>query len=197
MSLNFPLELIRASSGGDGPLSPTSLYDSDNNVLVSLGGDIPANWNDYDTPYNADRVEIGTSCTSIGSMAFYFCTGFTGSLVIPDSVTFIGDNSFLFSSFNGSLTIGNGVTTIDQNAFFGSEFTGSLTIGNSITTIEGAAFAGCSSITSVSILATTAPTINGGVFAGMGGVSPAVIHVPVGATGYAASYDGLTVVYDL
>jgi len=28
-------------------------------------------------------------------------------------------------------------------------------------------------------------------------VSPAEIHVPVGATGYAASYDGLTVVYDL
>jgi hypothetical protein len=31
----------------------------------------------------------------------------------------------------------------------------------------------------------------------MAGVSPAVIHVPIGATGYAASYDGLTVVYDL
>jgi len=31
----------------------------------------------------------------------------------------------------------------------------------------------------------------------MTGVSPAVIHVPVGATGYAASYSGLTVVYDL
>jgi len=31
----------------------------------------------------------------------------------------------------------------------------------------------------------------------MTAVSPAEIHVPVGATGYAASYDGLTVVYDL
>jgi hypothetical protein len=31
----------------------------------------------------------------------------------------------------------------------------------------------------------------------MTSVSPAVIHVPLLATGYAASYDGLTVVYDL
>jgi hypothetical protein len=31
----------------------------------------------------------------------------------------------------------------------------------------------------------------------MTGVSPAVIHVPVGATGYAASYNGLTIVEDL
>ena len=166
------------------------------NDVTQVVGDITSSSGFY-FDSSVKGVVIGTSCTSIGSMAFYFCQNTTGDLVIPDSVTFIGDNSFIFSGFDGSLTIGNGVTTIDASAFFGSNFTGSLTIGNSITAIGGAAFASCSSITSVSILATTAPTINGGAFTGMGGVSPAVIHVPVGATGYAASYNGLTVVYDL
>jgi hypothetical protein len=72
-----------------------------------------------------------------------------------------------------------------------------LTIGNSITTIIDGAFNNCSGFTRININKSVAPTINSLAFNGMTGVSPAVIHVPVGATGYAASYSGLTVVYDL
>ncbi len=170
---------------------------------------------------------IGTSCTSIGSSAFYYCGGLTGDLVIPDSVTTIEGGpyagAFLGTSGVTSLTIGNSVTSIGDYAFylcatsgtvgdlvipdsvtsigyyaFGNcGLSGTLTIGNSVTIIGSYAFGYCSSITRVEILATTAPTIGSNAFRYMSSVSPAEIHVPAGATGYAASYDGLTVVADL
>ena len=40
--------------------------------------------------YAVKGLVIGTSCTSIGSNAFHYCSALTGDLVIPDSVTSIG-----------------------------------------------------------------------------------------------------------
>ena len=52
--------------------------------------------------------------------AFYNCSGLTGSLVIPNSVTLIDYYAFSgCSGFTGSLTIGNSVTTIGNDAFYG------------------------------------------------------------------------------
>ena len=151
----------------------------------------------YCTSFNGS-LTIGNSVTSIGNYAFRNCTGFNGSLTIPDSVTSIGSVAFdSCTGFNGSLTIGNSVTSIGGYAFYDCGFTGSLTIPDSVTSIGDSAFVNCNSITSVNILATTAPTIGSLAFSNMTSVSPAEIHVPIGATGYAASYDGLTVVYDL
>jgi len=173
--------------------------------------------------YGLTGLTIGNSVTTIGSAAFTNCTGFTGSLVIPNSVTSIEIGAFQgCNSFNGSLTIGNSVNTIGTLAFSGcsgftgsltipnsvtvigdtsfqlcSGFNGTLTIGNSVTSIESLAFFSCSNFTRININKSVAPTINASAFNGMTGVSPAVIHVPVGATGYAASYSGLTVVKDL
>ena len=89
MSLKFPISLV-GKRGSAGLFTSTRLYDNSDNVLVELDGDIPDFWNDYNTPYNAARLEIGSSCTSIGSNAFYYSDSLTGSLVIPDSVTSIG-----------------------------------------------------------------------------------------------------------
>jgi len=166
-------------------------------------------------------LTIPNSVTTIGEYAFTLCN-FTGSLTIPNSVTTIGYRSFnVCSGFNGSLTIGNSVTSIASYAFYecfnftGSlvipnsvttigeyafgvcGFTESLTIGNSVTTIGNSAFRSCVGFTRININRATAPAISLNAFSDMTGVSPAVIHVPINATGYAASYDGLTVVYDL
>ena len=87
---------------------------------------------------------IGTSCTSIGSSAFYYCTGLTGNLVIPDSVTTIGSYAFGYWGIStpiGTLTIGNSVTSIGSYAFSYSYFTGDLIIPDSVNTIGDSAFA--------------------------------------------------------
>ena len=142
MSLKFPVSLVgkRASSGGDVPFA-TSLYDSGENLLVSIETDIPDNWNDFNTPYNATRLEIGTSCTSIGSSAFALCSGLTGDLVIPDSVTTIEDFAFAQCTGLTSLTIGNGITSIGTYAFgFCTNITGPLVIPNSVTSIGSYSF---------------------------------------------------------
>lgn len=57
-----------------------------------------------------------------------------------------------------SINIPNGTTSIGNNAFQSTGLT-SVTIPNSVTSIGGASFYGCSSLTSVTILATTPPTL--------------------------------------
>ena len=74
-------------------------------------------------------VYEGVTCsvTSIGSSAFYGCSGLT------------------------SITIGNSVTSIEREAFYRCSGLTSVTIGNSVTSIGYNAFFGCSALTSVHI----------------------------------------------
>ena len=158
--------------------TPTIVWSSTNGEIDQVQGDIPDNWKNTDT--SLKQLQIGSSCTSIGSNAFYYCDGLTGSLVIPDSVTTIGDYAFNMSfggdSWSGPLTIGNSVKTIGSYAFrycFGFDgsltipdsvttigsfafyycqgFNGSLTIPNSVTSIGSYAFGGCPGLTSLTI----------------------------------------------
>jgi len=96
-------------------------------------------------------LTIPDSVTSIGNYAFYKCYGFTGSLTIPDSVTSIGNYAFCYcSGFTGSLTIPDSVTSIGNYAFYNcSGFTGSLTIPDSVTSIGDDAFSRCSNLESI------------------------------------------------
>ena len=89
---------------------------------------------------------IPNSVTSIGREAFRDCSGFNGSLIIGNSVTTIGELAFYgCNGLTGDLNIPNSVTTIGSNAFYDcSGFTGNLTISNSVTTINYDTFYGCS-----------------------------------------------------
>ena len=60
---------------------------------------------------------IPDSVTSIGSSAFYNCTGLT-SIVIPDSVTSIGEGAFRNCTGLTSIVIPDSVTSIGYNAFY-------------------------------------------------------------------------------
>ena len=88
---------------------------------------------------------IPNSVTSIGSYAFYGCSGLT-SVDIPNSVTTIGNSAFYGCSGLTNVTIGNSVTTIGGSAFQGCSGLTSVTIPNSVNSIGNEAFQGCNAL---------------------------------------------------
>ena len=93
---------------------------------------------------------IPNSVTSIGNWAFYKYDGLT-NITIPNSVTTIGNGAFLDCDGLTSITIPNSVTTIGNEAFAWCSGLTSITIPNSVTSIGESAFYGCSGLTSVTI----------------------------------------------
>ncbi len=102
---------------------------------------------------NGEEVKdlvIPNSVTSIGDFAFCWCSGLT-SVTIPNSVTSIGDGAFRSCSGLTSVTIGNSVTSIGDYAFYYCSGLTSVTIPNSVKSIGELAFYKCSGLTSVTI----------------------------------------------
>ena len=94
-------------------------------------------------------VTIPNSVTSIGSSAFYGCSGLT-TITIPNSVTSIESGVFSCSGLI-SITIPNSVTSIGGSAFHDCYDLASISIPNSVTSIGDAAFGYCPSLTSITI----------------------------------------------
>ena len=122
-------------------------------------------------------ITFDRDVTTIGSYAFsghdYDSVNFTfvetvciklESIIIPDSVTTIGDFAFYQCDSLTSVTIGDSVTTIGEGAFWDCDSLTSVTIPDSVTTIENNAFAWCDSLTSVTI-PDSVTTIGVGTFA--------------------------------
>ncbi len=88
----------------------------------------------------------GASVTKIGESVFSGCSGFRGSLVLPEGLQEIGSFAFYgCSGFNGSLALPESLEKIGGSAFNGcSGFRGDLTLPESLTYVEGCAFKGCS-----------------------------------------------------
>ena len=101
-------------------------------------------YNDDHVPETLKEVII-TGGTSVGSSAFYDCSGLT-SITIPDSVTSIGDYAFRGCSGLTSITIPDSVTSIGYRAFYGCSGLTSITIPNSVTSIGDSAFSGCNAL---------------------------------------------------
>ncbi|WP_407385897.1 leucine-rich repeat protein [Ruminococcus sp.] len=96
-------------------------------------------------------VVIEEGVTSIGSEAFFGCTGLT-SVTIPDSVTSIGDGAFHSCTGLTSVTIPDSVTGIGKFAFCDCRGLTSVTIPDSVTEIGNNAFSNCYGLTSVHII---------------------------------------------
>ena len=95
-------------------------------------------------------IVLPNSLTHIGEHAFQYCKNLT-SVTIPNSVTSIGDYAFYDCTSLTSVTIPNSVTSIGNYAFSWCTGLTSVTIGNSVTSIGAWAFSNCEALTSVTI----------------------------------------------
>ena len=95
-------------------------------------------------------IVIPASVTSIGEGSFYNCYSLT-SVMIPDSVVSIGSSAFRECDSLTSVTIGDSVESIGSYAFCGCDSLTSVTIGDSVESIGYKAFTSCYSLTSVYI----------------------------------------------
>jgi len=93
---------------------------------------------------------IPNSVTIIGDGAFEGCSELTG-VTIPDSVTYIGKSAFYRCQRLDSVTIPCGVTSIMDRTFTGCRNLANVTIPQSVTSIGAGAFSLCWSLTNITI----------------------------------------------
>jgi len=128
-------------------------------------------------------INIGDSVQRIPS---YFAYGLESlsSIVIPNSVTEIGESAFDGCLGLATVTMGNTVKTIGNSAFYGCEELTSITIPRSITAIGDNAFEDCLQLDEVYSYKTNPSAINMGtdVFArSPSNYGQRTLYVPIGS----------------
>ena len=94
------------------------------------------------------KVVIPNTVTEIGERAFEWCSELS-AIEIPNSVNKIGDAAFRNCKALKSITIPSNVGTIGVEAFNGCSALTSVTIANGVRNIQSYAFANCSSLTKI------------------------------------------------
>ena len=102
------------------------------------------------TGYSGTTV-IPDGVTSIGERAFGGSMPYIETLIIPSSVTSIGKHAFSAGTKLTSITIPNSVMSIGERAFEGCMSLTSIVIPDGITSIEESTFSACRALTSVTI----------------------------------------------
>ena len=112
--------------------------------------------------------------TSIGSDAFYGCTGITQTIIVNDMFV------FLPKGYEGHYSIPENISTIIGGAFSGCSGLTSVTIPNSVTSIGDWAFDTCENIENVYCYAEVVPSTDVYAFYNSD-IEKATLHVPASA----------------
>ena len=117
---------------------------------VTLGNNVNTIQEDAFYSSSLTSIVIPNSVTYIGYAAFYGCVNLT-SVIIPDNITEIYQYTFSGCTNLKSVVLGKNLTKIDKQAFYKCSNLSSIIIPNSVTSIGEDAFNGCTSLTSVTI----------------------------------------------
>ncbi len=103
----------------------------------------------YNNRYMISKIVIAKGVTSVGSYAFYDCTG-VSEVVLDDSVAHIGDHAFWGCEALADISLG-GAVTIEQNAFLECVSLVSVSLPSSVIKIDPYAFQNCSSLKEINV----------------------------------------------
>ena len=135
-------------------------------------------WSKFIGRRSLTSLVIPDSVTNIGDYAFSGCSSLS-SVVIPDSVSCIGSGAFKNCSSLSSLVIPDCVTSIGNYAFAYCKSLTDIVIPNSVTSIGDNAFRHCSSLSSV-VIPESVVNLNGNPFCrwdgGLKCLSPYLIY---------------------
>ena len=130
------------------------------------------------------EIVIPSSVTSIGNSAFSDCSSLS-EVVIPSSVTRIGDSAFFYCSSLSNIVIPSSVTSIGDSAFFYCCSLSEVVIPSSVTSIGNSAFSNCSSLSEV-VIPSSVTSIGDSAFSNCSSLSEVVIPSSVTSIGVGA-----------
>ncbi|MBQ8998705.1 MAG: leucine-rich repeat domain-containing protein [Clostridium sp.] len=118
----------------------------------------------FDSCSNLNTIVLDERIKYIGEYAFRQCSSLKGDLIIPDSVTELGQCAFYCSGYDGRLVIGSGLTKIANSAFACTGLKGELVIPENITKIENSAFDNCTGFTGQLVIPETVTEVGANAF---------------------------------
>ena len=132
-----------------GELTIPGVYDANDNLIASWDTLVNTYGMDVSKDYTNNNYNTSPSSPYYVLKKTEFSSGV--KIVIPDSVTIIGDYAFYRCTRLTSITIGNSVTGISDYAFGNCDSLTSITIPDSVTSIGNRAFVSCDSLTSIEV----------------------------------------------
>ena len=130
------------------------------------------------------EIVIPSSVTSIGDWAFSSCDSLS-KIVIPSSVTSIGKGAFSYCDSLLEIVIPSSVTSIADGAFSSCDSLSEIVIPSSVTSVGYGAFSFCSSLSEI-VIPSSVTSIGKGAFSHCDSLSEIVIPSSVTSIGDSA-----------
>ena len=148
-AVTVELEVVgEKASHSDGIVGGNIYYNTVTGAIVDA--------DDTVTAANIPARINGTTITSVAPQAFQHSASWKDnttltSVIIPSTVTYIGDGAFRNCTALSSLRLGSGVTTIGEQAFYNCKSLANLTIPESVISVGAYAFYGLESLKNLTI----------------------------------------------